>query len=117
LRNVVLKWRETDSRDSQELFTKVVRHVRLPVAVLGEQNIPLHIGDLVYLPDTGLAEIDTRGGFREVAALEGTAVPLCRLFKAPDGKNDSAARYQQGRWQIISQAEPTTSPRCMSDPG
>jgi hypothetical protein len=71
----------------------------------------------VYLPATGLAEIDSRGGFREVSALEGTVVPLCRLFETSDSKNDGAALYQQGRWQIISQVEPTSSPGCVSDPG
>jgi Bacterial membrane protein YfhO len=114
LRNVALKWRETDSRDGRELFTRAVRFARLPVAVLGERDIPLHIGDLVYVPNTGVAEIDDRGGFREVAAVEGTVVPLCRLSETTDKKDDAAALYQQGHWQIIPQAESASSPRCTS---
>jgi hypothetical protein len=113
LRNLVLKWRETDSRDNQELFTRAVRFARLPVAVLGERDIPLHIGDLVYLANIGVTEIDSRGGFREVAAAEGTIVPLCRLFETADKKDDGAARYEQGRWQIIAQGGSASSPRCM----
>jgi hypothetical protein len=114
LRNVALKWRETDSRNGRELFTRAVRFARLPVAIAAQGDIPLHIGDLVYLPNTGLAEIDDRGGFREVAAVEGTIVPLCRLFETTDKKSDGAALYQRGRWQILPQAESASSSRCMS---
>jgi hypothetical protein len=114
LRNVTLHWRETDSRDSRELFTRAVRVARLPVVVVGEQKIPLHVGELVYLPNTGLAEVDDHGGFREVAAVEGTIVPLCRLSETTHKRDEDVALRQQGRWHIVPRAELASSSRCVS---
>src|SRR5262249_3980152 len=113
LRNVPLKWREIDSSDGHELFTRGVRYARLPVASLSGRDVPLHIGDLVYRTDNGVAEIDFRRGFREVTALDGTIVPLCPLFDSENVENTGAAVYWSGRWQIVSQTKLPNVPHCM----
>ena len=113
LRNVALRWRETDSTNGRELFTRGVRLARIPVATESGREIPLHIGDLVYLPNTGLAEIDSRGEFQRVTAREGTIVPLCRLFETTSRQDDDVALYRDGRWQTDRGSEPRNSSACL----
>jgi hypothetical protein len=107
----MLKWRRTDSTEGRELFTRGVPVSRLPIATDGRNELPLHIGDLVYAPNVGLAEIDMRGHFRPVSANDGDIVTICSAFGALNTQSNQAAKYQNQRWQII--ALPETAKRSL----
>lgn len=100
-----LKWRETDSTNGRELFTRGVRTSLLPTATDGHSDHPLHIGDLVYVANIGIAEVDMQGHFRPVGADDGATVAVCEVFAAPNSGVEKVALYRNGRWQL------TVSPR------
>ena len=112
LTDVKLKWRRTDSTEGRELFTRGVPVSRLPIATDGHNELPLHIGDLVYAPNVGLAEIDMRGHFRPVSANDGSIVTICSAFGAPNTQSNQAALYKKQRWQIIALPETTERSLC-----
>jgi hypothetical protein len=112
LTDTELKWRETDSTDGRELFTRGIKSSRLPIATDGQNNVPLHIGDLVYVPNIGLAEIDMRGHFRPVSANDGAIITVCSAFAAPGTQSKQAAQYTNGVWQITSLPETSKSSSC-----
>jgi hypothetical protein len=111
LTDVKLKWRRTDSTEGRELFTRGAPVSHLPIATDGRNELPLHIGDLVYAPNVGLAEIDMRGHFRPVSANDGDIVTICSAFGALNTPSNQAAKYQNQRWQII--ALPETAKRSL----
>ena len=93
--DVKLNWRRTDSTEGRELFTRGVPVSRLPIATDGRNELPLHIGDLVYAPNVGLAEIDMRGHFRPVSANDGDIVTICSAFGALNTQSNSGCKVSK----------------------
>lgn len=81
----------------------------LPTATDGHSDHPLHIGDLVYVANIGIAEVDMQGHVRSVGTDDRATVAVCEDFAVPNTDVEKVALYQNGRWQL------TVSPRSGKD--